>query len=103
MESNTNDKKAQRTQDTSDLLDLVIKAMRNQLSRKPCEECGYPGTNASDVNNAVRFLKDNGFGVDKEQTEDFLSRLVTERKAREAEAKASGKLVQIEDVQSRKA
>ncbi len=76
-------KKKQRTKDASDLLDGVITAMRNQLKRPPCEECGFVGVNASDINNMLRFLKDNGFSVDKEETEDYLERIVRERKERE--------------------
>jgi len=83
-------KKVQRTKDTSDLMDLVIAAMRAQLTpRPPCEACGFVRHNASDVNNAIKFLKDNGWSVDKEQTEDYLDRIARERKERDAAAKAN--------------
>jgi hypothetical protein len=89
-------KKKQRTKDASELLDGVIAAMRNQLKRPPCPECKFAGVNASDINNMIRFLKDNGFTVDKEETEDYLDRIARERKEREAAAK-------VTDVQSRTA
>lgn len=84
-----------RTRDSSTLLDGVIQAMLNQLKRPPCSECGFSGVNASDINNMIRFLKDNGFSVDKEETEDYLDRIKRERIEREAKAAA--------DVQSRTA
>ncbi len=77
-------KKKQRTKLASTLLDKVMQAMLNQLDRPPCQECGFVGANASDINNMLRFLKDNGFSVDKEESEDYLERIVRERKEREA-------------------
>lgn len=84
-------KRQQRTKDASDLLDLAIDAMRDQLQKRPpCDKCGFSGhRSASDVNNAIRFLKDNGFNVDKEQTEDYLDRIKRERQEREAAAKVN--------------
>lgn len=81
-------KRKQRTKDSSDLLDKVIKAMLDQLNRPPCDECGFVSVTASDINNMIRFLKDNGFTVDKEETEDYLDRIKREREEREAAEKA---------------
>ncbi len=77
------DKRKKRTKDTSSLLDGVIQAMLNQLHRPPCEECGFVGVTASDISNMTKFCKDNGYTVDKEDTEDFLDRLTRERKEKE--------------------
>lgn len=73
-----------RTKDASTLLDKVIEAMLAQLNRPACSECGFVSVTASDINNMIRFLKDNGFTVDKEETEDYLDRIKRERQEREA-------------------
>jgi polyphosphate kinase len=91
------DKKKKRTKDSSTLLDKVIQAMLNQLDRPACEECGFVNVTASDINNMIRFLKDNGFTVDKEETEDYLDKIKREREERAAASKADP------DVQSRTA
>lgn len=95
MAEDTN--KKLRTTKSSKLLDGVITAMQNQLDRPPCTECGFVSVTASDINNMLRFLKDNGFSVDKEETEDYLDRIKRERDARELAANKAG------DVQSRTA
>jgi len=88
--------KKKRTVDTAKLLDKVIAAMLAQLDRCPCSECGFVNVTASDINNMTRFLKDNGFSVDKEEAEDYLDRIARERKE-EAAKKAQS------DVQPRTA
>lgn len=85
---NTDPKNKLRTEKSSKLLDKVIDAMLNQLERPPCPECNFVSVTASDINNMLKFLKDNGFSVDKEETEDFLDRIKRERQEREAAAKA---------------
>ncbi len=61
--------------------------MLDQYNRPPCETCGFIRTTASDNQNVLRFLKDNGFSVDKEETEDYLDRIKREREEREAKAR----------------
>ena len=95
MAEDTN--KLLRTKNSSTLLDEVIVAMLDQLRRPTCPECGFAGRSASDINNILKFLKDNGFSVDKEQTEDYLDRIKREREAREANA------AKVANVQSRTA
>jgi hypothetical protein len=89
-------KKKLRTQASSTLLDDVITAMQNQLKRPPCTECGFGYVTASDIANILKFLKDNGFSVDKEEAEDYLDRIKRERLEREAAEK-------VKDVQPRTA
>ncbi len=84
MADNSDPIKKQRTEKSSKLLTRVIEVMFEQLNQKPCEHCGSRGVSASDVMNVTRFLKDNGFSVDKEDNEDFLDRLKRERQEREA-------------------
>lgn len=80
-------KKAARTEKSSKLLDLVINAMIALFERRPCDQCGFTTVSASDINNTLKFLKDNGFSVDKEEAEDFLERIKRERLEREAAVK----------------
>lgn len=58
------------------LLDETINALLERIRQKACDKCGARAASAQDINNVLKFLKENGFTVDPTKDGDALDKLL---------------------------